>query len=869
MKRLTDVLENKQDNYIFPLFWIHGEEEEILREAVGKVQDAGIQALCVESRPHPDFVGELWWRDMDIIMDEARNRGMKVWLLDDSHFPTGYANGKIVSDYPQHAKKYLKIHQLDFVGPLKDSSFLVKWGSPGNRMSLDLKPVPIQDEILGIVAARRTGENSVDPLTLQDVTSFEKNGVLYWDIPEGDWRIFIMLQTVHGGEPHTDGYLNPLDPEAVKILIEEVYEPHYQHYKHDFGKTFAGFFSDEPRFGNMHGAFGAIGRAEMVFPWKEGLLEKFTPQERLQLPLLSTVEAQGTEHSIRFKYMDMISRMYGESFTGTLAAWCRERGVEYIGHLIEDNNAHARLGYGAGHFFRAIWEQDMSGIDVVLNQIMPGMDKGTFKSMTAKGWDGEFFHYGLAKMGTSLGHLDPKKNNRTLCEVYGAYGWAEGIKLMKWITDHMLVRGVTHFVPHAFSPKEFPDPDCPPHLDARGHNPQYRFMRELFNYLNRVSHLLNGGEHVAPVGLLYHAEAEWLGDYMLFQKPARELMQHQIDFDVVPVDLIVEAEPEGNEYKINGKAFRVLVIPYAEALPQRLLTQVKTLTDAGIPVYFMDGLPVRNEYGEAVDPLLLAGAAIKKLSDFAVQLQEEGISDIRTSEFQPYLRYYHYQQEDGNLYMFFNEDPYRIIETKVTLSTGKQIAAYDGFDNRLKSIPQTLENGKRIVSLTLQPYESIVVFESGEAVETGRETAKELAIIHGPWNISFSTAEAYPHFSSQIVLDSLQDISRLEGRERFSGTVRYELSIDLEEEVEDVRIDLGRVYEVAEVTINGRYLGVKICPPYIFEVGDALRKGKNEIIIEVTNNLGKQEQDFLSQYMIQEPTGLLGPVRLLKSYLAE
>lgn len=30
---------------------------------------------------------------MDVILDEARKRGMKVWILDDSHFPTGYANG--------------------------------------------------------------------------------------------------------------------------------------------------------------------------------------------------------------------------------------------------------------------------------------------------------------------------------------------------------------------------------------------------------------------------------------------------------------------------------------------------------------------------------------------------------------------------------------------------------------------------------------------------------------------------------------------------------------------------------------------------------------------------------------------------------
>src|SRR5699024_5741393 len=125
------------------------------------------------------------------------------------------------------------------------------------------------------------------------------------------------------------------------------------------------------------------------------------------------------------------------NFTKVLSDWCHEHDVEYIGHLIEDNGSHTRLGYGAGHYFRALDAEDMAGIDVVLNQIMPGMDNTWFKSMTSSGWDGEFFHYGLAKMGASLGHLDPKKHGRVMSEVFGAYGWSEGLTLMKFIADHM------------------------------------------------------------------------------------------------------------------------------------------------------------------------------------------------------------------------------------------------------------------------------------------------------------------------------------------------------------------------------------------------------------------------------------------------
>ena len=64
-----------------------------------------------------------------------------------------------------------------------------------------------------------------------------------------------------------------------------------------------------------------------------------------------------------------------------------------------------------------------------------------------------------------------------MCEAFGAYGWNEGLKMMKWITDHLIVRGINHLVPHAFDPKEFPDFDCPPHFYAHGMNRSFDIFR--------------------------------------------------------------------------------------------------------------------------------------------------------------------------------------------------------------------------------------------------------------------------------------------------------------------------------------------------------------------------------------------------------
>jgi hypothetical protein len=864
LKKLSEVLENKHDNYIFPLFWLHGEDENILRMYIKKMYEVGIKGFVVESRPHPDFLGKKWWEDMDIIIEEAKKYNMKVWLLDDSHFPTGYANGRVKKDYPQYLKKFLKIHQLDYVGPLNDATCIVKWGSPNNKFSLDEKMTPYPDKILKIIAAKKTGSNSMDATTFLDITEFHQNGLLHWNIPDGHWRIFVLLETTGGGEPHTEGYLNPLDSRATRILIDEIYEPHYERYKEEFGKTFAGFFSDEPRFGNIHGSEGSIGRKEMVYPWRDGMLEEFFKEDYLYLPLLEPIEAGGKEKEIRYKYMDIVSKEYSKCFTQVLADWCHEKNVEYIGHLLEDNNSHARLGYGAGHFYRAIAPQDMAGIDVVLNQIMPGMDQNVFKSMTKLGWDGEFFHYGLAKMGTSLGHLDSKKKGRTFCEVFGAYGWAEGLSLMKFIADHMLVRGVNHFVPHAFNPNPFPDPDCPPHFYANGHDPEYRYMGILFNYMNRMSHLLNGGKHIARVGLLYHAEAEWLGNYMLFQKPARVLMQHQIDFDVIPIDYIMSAALDKNRFVINNETFDILVIPYAEALPDEFLKKVRELAENGITVYFIDDYPSFNEKNERIDQSFLSKTYKIPLEQLGVQLKNHG-TEFTTKTYEPYLRYYHYQQPDGNIYMFFNEDPYKKIETTAILDTDKELVKYDAFMNEIVSFDQEHENHQVKFALHLYPNESLILIdkdhhevEKNIPVEQGTKRRLDLM-----WTVEFAKAEDYPVFKNRIEINELMNINKIKGMEFFAGFIKYTSFFDMVFEDGEYILDLGTVNEIAEVFINDRLAGAKICYPYQFSITNYLKSGQNKIEIIVVNNLGIQEQDYLSQYIPLRPAGMLGPVQII------
>jgi alpha-L-rhamnosidase len=871
--RLDDVLNGKEENYILPFFWQHGEEEEVLREEMARIHEAKIRAVCVEARPHPDFLGPKWWKDMDIIMEEARARDMRVWILDDDHFPTGHAAGRL-KDAPKELRRlFLQVDHVDAVGPRCNSSFMVA----------PMPYVPGYFEtgggtISAVIAIKRDSNTGDLTNIMEDLTTKVENGMLYWDVPEGYWRIFTIVENDKNGDSKKKDYLNPLVKESVRVLIDTVHEAFYDRYRDDFGRTIAGFFSDEPGFYNDKESFdynSKLGKKGVTLPWSadiDKLLEdEFGDEYKKYLPFLWHDGGEMVS-KIRFSYMNLVSKLYAENFTKQIGDWCREHGVEYIGHIVEDNNLHARLGASTGHFFRALEGQDMSGLDVVLWQLNPGFDEIPSRSFSGEA-DNEFYNYGLGKMAASLAHLDPKKKGRTMAEVFGAYGWVEGLKLMKWLTDHMLVRGVNYFVPHAFSPKEYPDYDCPPHMYARGKNPQYRYYQYLNQYTNRMSHLLSGGNHVASAAVLYHAEAEWSGNFMYFQKPVKELMRNQIDCDILPCDAIIEDVQVRNAKLISqDETFDCLIIPYSEALPAKVLKRFADFVKEGLPILFIDGLPQRSCEGEWIDGVIEFLASNENvevilLNNLAEKMKNAGFYDIQVKDEQPYLRYYHVKHQEIDVYMFFNEHPVHEIETEVELPVSGKVLFYDAYENFCRDMDVRSEAGKNVLTLKLAPFETITVI-SGNGL-TGLERnpivnrLQTASIVEGSWSLSTANSFQYPAFTPWGQLESLTDLSRIESLKSFSGTMRYETEFNWNLGEKRVVIDLGDVYETAEVIVNGESLGVRISTPYQFELNGSLKSGKNSLVIEVTNTLVKENPDTLSRIAQHEPSGLLGPVRLL------
>lgn len=891
-----------KDNYICPLFWQHGEEKEDIIEEITQMHRSGINEFIVESRPHPDYLSYGWWRDLDIILETAKKCHMHLWIFDDAAYPSGIGAGKIKTLYPQDRKYYIAEHHIDAVGPMADATIDVEnW-----LLDMSEDGISMREELIAVVLCRRLDDmDGIDPNERYVLRNDSKIKV---SIPEGNWRIFIIVKTRLGGEDWTKDYVNPISKQAVNHYINIIYDEHYKRYKEEFGKTINGFFVDEPRFGNAAGYENTMWHTGVSYPYSDTLLTELAERYQLNfpdrdkeyisyLPFLwsDTGEVCSDIHEC---YMDVISGLFSRNFIGNIGSWCSNHGVELIGHFVEDNGVHAEIGLGPGHFFRAVKGLSMSGLDVVY-QIWPRCKSGRFT--TPFGYlNMEFFYWGIAKMASSAAHLDANKNGRTACEIFGAYGWQEGLRLMKWLTDHVCVRGVNYLIPHAFSPK-YPDADCPPHFYAKNHNPQWPFFHQWSTYANRVCGLLTGGEHVATAAVLYHAEAKWCGNYMPFESAVHALYEQQIDCDVIPTDILLD-DPDNSGYggtkasvydhalHIGGEVYQVLIIPYMEKMLPGLAEQLIAFVKAGLKIIFLEKLPVSlccKRDNEVLDELVgmtgIEGGADKEgllqtegitkagkiqcvsLGQLAPFLKKIGCFDILCEDVSPDLAFYHYKKEEEDLYFFVNENIDRAIDTYITFQSLPTGVFYDAMNHSWYRA-ETQENRLHI---KLDAGESVFYLSDRPdgAKEVSHVLSGQLTLVitlDCAWKISMLVNGQWNEIRD---LHALTDMSGKKLYPEYSGTYRYEYDFTMEKCVSDTfyYLDLGQVFEISHVHLNDRELGDRISSPYLYEVSGFLQKN-NHLTVDVTNTFVNEKGDnVFDRAMLHNPSGLLGPVKVKRS----
>ena len=216
MKKLTDILEGRVENRLYPFLCVYGDEDErMLVDAVEHIYNSGARALCVESkRPGEQFMKEHWWFTMDVVLRECKRLGLKLWMVDEPFVPSGYANGA-VKEHPHLKKRHLVETHVDVMGPMTGAK-------------IPFCKTNAVDELLGVFAYRRAdGENEALLEGAVELTDGIEGDLLYWDIPEGVWRVFFLFVS----RAYADNYLDYFNRDSVAIAITEVYEPHYRRYQ--------------------------------------------------------------------------------------------------------------------------------------------------------------------------------------------------------------------------------------------------------------------------------------------------------------------------------------------------------------------------------------------------------------------------------------------------------------------------------------------------------------------------------------------------------------------------------------------------------------------------------------------------------------
>ena len=533
-----------------PLFWLHGDESpRLLRTYVEKVAEGGNGCFTAESRPHVDWLGPGWYRDLGICLEAAKRHDLELWIFDERWWPSGEVAGQVP---PRHGSKFMEASSTDATGLAETT--------------LDVDA----ERLIAVIAGRDTGDG-IDRGSLVDLTGRVRDGRLVWSAPGDDWKVMVFTWRFSEGR-HSGPLVDGASRDAVDWYVDTVYQPHFDHFGSDFGETIKGYFYDEPE---THGDWGTEVipmLEERGVDWKAALVAW-----KLQLAGEDQVAA-------KYQYQDAFAEAWGRTLYGGIERWCREHRVESIGHFLEHGLGYLNPRICAGNMFQLQKYSSLGGIDAVFDQFVMGervaRDHPTWQT---------------PKLGSSISHAYGRRDDLAMVEIFGARGQDLTYREMKWWTDHMQVSGINFHIPHAFNPRSPHDRDCPPYFYNNGYEPRWPLYRVYADYTSRLSLMLSGGRHICPVAFLFLGNSYHVGEALPPEEMTTALQDALFDCDWLPYDVFEDdMRIRGSELRLRDERYRVLVVPAVEVIPHGTLVKIASFLDAGGVVIGYGMLPSKS-----------------------------------------------------------------------------------------------------------------------------------------------------------------------------------------------------------------------------------------------------------------------------------
>ena len=683
----------------------------------------------------------------------------------------------------------------------KGKPLLIEFGADG-------KPV-FQQEIVVIALPVREGKSTMDTAQIQVLSArFDaKTGVLSWNVPTGKWEVHRYVCS-NSGEP-----LKLPSPNSVGPIID--------HFDSTATRVHFQYFIDKlkPRLGNFSktalknlylASYEATG-----FVWTPTLptafrqingfaIDKFLPA-LFDKTLLTPTQMADFQQAYNRTLSDlMINNHYRKA-----KEICNQYGLKITSEAggpgpplhnvpVETLKALGSLDVPRGEFWSRYQYIAPDSVDIM--------------------W--------LVKEIAAAAHI----YKRPLIEeesFTSFHHWQEGPFDLKPIADRAFAEGMNRVVIHGFShnPAGMGYPGI---VYGAGTHTNDRVtwwpkVRPFMEYLGRMSHMLQQTAFVADVVYYY-------GDQVpnfVAPKNTRFTVGPGYDYEIINTDILLNdlTVRDGQLALSNGARFRVLAFDAGDKLPPAVLNKLRQLQQQGAVI---SGKPFSND-----TPLAL--------------LQKQAVGpDFSYSGASARFDYVHYRQPDEDVYLVTNTANEWVSGRFSFRQTDRVPELWNPVSGAITPILGYTQEGKQLsLSLRLPPYGAYwVVFKKGkqsgkrntpERVKT-KETVQPIA---GPWQLRFPKGWGAPE---SVTLPQLMSWTESEqpGIKYFSGTGTYEkivsfTALSVPNRDERIYLNLGKLSKIADVWLNDKHLGIAWAEPYQFDITDVVRKGGNNLRVEVTN----------------------------------
>jgi len=476
--------------------------------------------------------------------------------------------------------------------------------------------------------------------------------------------------------------------------------------------------------------------------------------------------------------------------------------------------------------------------------------------------------------------------------------WDEHLSLLREVANQNMVEGVSHTVFHTYTHNPDADNYFPGSSFGSGIGTPFLrkqtwwpFMRHFNTYLARCAFMLERGKPVNSV-LWY------LGDATQQKPDQYATFPEGYSYDYCNTDALLHriSISNGQWTTPEGICYDVLWIPKGLRLLPETMERLVGLAESGgrlileQPIYIATLANDQDEQRFQQAASQLQGLAAKhpervifsgSLAQALNQMQLP--PDVKATP----LRWLHRHADVADWYMVCPQKEQAFSGEVSFRQTGK-VEIWNPMNGSVTPIASQPDGDYSRINFNLQRGEMLfVIFRHDQAPQPTPTYESSIAeATFSPWQLTFPEGWGITETLTLNELQAWKDLPLTDEGKAFSGTATYKSVIKLKSKEKDHRyiLNLGRVEEIAVVSLNGHVVDTLWAEPYATDLTPYLRRGKNRISVEVTstwfNRLAYDASLPESQrrtWVINgpkagsplRPSGLLGPVEIIEKKAVE